>query len=159
MLKMLKCTSPCNPSGCSVIFVEIPAFNHSDSTMQKKIPVDGLTEFITFFHHTHPWNANWKISYTLAQTYSLAVPKDLSTLVSSTCILWLHKKRTRFNKYLDRLINLCHACGYKPTSVLLPGGARLGGMTVVRMLGRQRCTKRRWHWRNIFKWVQVLRYT
>ena len=26
MPKMFKCTSPCNPSGCSVIFVEMPAF-------------------------------------------------------------------------------------------------------------------------------------
>ena len=26
MPKMIKCTSPCNPSGCSVIFVEMPAF-------------------------------------------------------------------------------------------------------------------------------------
>ena len=25
----------------------------------------------------------------------------------------------RFNKYLDPFVNLCHACGYKPTSVLL----------------------------------------
>ena len=24
--KMSKCASPCNPSGCSVIFVEMPAF-------------------------------------------------------------------------------------------------------------------------------------
>ena len=31
-------TSPCNPSGLSVIFVEIPAFNHSNSAMQKRIP-------------------------------------------------------------------------------------------------------------------------
>ena len=31
-------TSPCNPSGLSVIFVEIPAFNHSNSAIQKRIP-------------------------------------------------------------------------------------------------------------------------
>ena len=31
-------TSPCNPSGRSVVFVEMPAFNHSNSTMQKRIP-------------------------------------------------------------------------------------------------------------------------
>ena len=53
-------------------------------------------------------------------------------------IIYLHsmasqRMNERFNKYLDPFVNLCHACGYKPTSVLLPGGARLGGMTVVRM--------------------------
>jgi hypothetical protein len=37
-VESIKCTSPWNPSGRSVIFVEIPAFNHSDATMQKKIP-------------------------------------------------------------------------------------------------------------------------
>ena len=25
----------------------------------------------------------------------------------------------RFNKYLDTFVNLCHACGYKPTIELL----------------------------------------
>lgn len=25
----------------------------------------------------------------------------------------------KFNKYLDPFVNLCHACGHKPTSVLL----------------------------------------
>ena len=37
-VESIKCTSPCNYSGRSVIFVEIPAFNHSNSTMQKRIP-------------------------------------------------------------------------------------------------------------------------
>ena len=37
-VESIKCTSPCNPSGRSVILVEIPAFNHSNSTMQKRIP-------------------------------------------------------------------------------------------------------------------------
>ena len=38
----------------------------------------------------------------------------------------------RFNKYLDPFVNLCHACGYKPTSVLLvstmwyDGGGNVG---------------------------------
>ena len=35
----VECTSPCNSSGRGVIFLEpeIPAFNHSNSTMQKRI--------------------------------------------------------------------------------------------------------------------------
>ena len=37
-VESIECTSPCKPSGRSVIFVEMPAFNHSNSTMQKKIP-------------------------------------------------------------------------------------------------------------------------
>ena len=38
-VESIKCTGPCNPSesGRSVIFVEIPVFNHSNSTMQKRI--------------------------------------------------------------------------------------------------------------------------
>ena len=57
--------------------------------------------------------------------------------------VWYHLQRINricinkiFNKYLDP----CHACGHKPTSVLL--WCRLCGMMVVRMLGRQRCMKR-----------------
>ena len=37
-VKSAKCTSPWNLSGRSVVFVEIPAFNHSDLAMQMKIP-------------------------------------------------------------------------------------------------------------------------
>jgi hypothetical protein len=37
-VKSTKCTSPWNSSGRSVVFVEIPAFNHSDVAMQMKIP-------------------------------------------------------------------------------------------------------------------------
>ena len=38
-VESIKCTGPCNPSesGRRVIFVEIPVFNHSNSTMQKRI--------------------------------------------------------------------------------------------------------------------------
>ena len=38
-VESIKCTGPCNPSesGRSVIFVEIPVFNRSNSTMQKRI--------------------------------------------------------------------------------------------------------------------------
>ena len=35
----------------------------------------------------------------------------------------------------------------------------LRGMMVVRMLGRQRCMKRRWNWGNNYKRLPVLRYT
>ena len=36
-------------------------------------------------------------------------------------IIYLHSQRMneRFNKYLDTFVNLCHACGYKPTIELL----------------------------------------
>ena len=37
-VRSTKCTSPWNLSGRSIIFVEIPAFNHSDLAMQMKIP-------------------------------------------------------------------------------------------------------------------------
>ena len=37
-VKSAKCTSPWNLSGRKIIFVEIPAFNHSDLAMQMKIP-------------------------------------------------------------------------------------------------------------------------
>ena len=37
-VKSAKCTSPWNLSGRSVVFVEIPAFNHPDIAMQMKIP-------------------------------------------------------------------------------------------------------------------------
>ena len=37
-VESIKCISPCNPSGRSAILVEIPTFNHSNSTMQKRIP-------------------------------------------------------------------------------------------------------------------------
>ena len=36
-VKSIKCTSPWNLSGRSVIFVEIPAFNHSDLAMRMKL--------------------------------------------------------------------------------------------------------------------------
>ena len=62
-------------------------------------------------------------------------------------IIYLHTMASqRFNKYLDRFVNICHACGHKPTSVLL-----LSTM-VVRMLWRLRCSmKRRWNWRKFFQ--------
>ena len=37
-VKSARCTSPWNLSGRSIIFVEIPAFNHSDLAMQMRIP-------------------------------------------------------------------------------------------------------------------------
>ena len=37
-VESIECTSPCNPSGRSVVFVEMPAFNRSNSTMQNWIP-------------------------------------------------------------------------------------------------------------------------
>ena len=83
-VESIKCTS-------IGILHDAPAFNHSDTTMQKKIP--DLIELIsgwlsTFFRHIYPRNANLgKILYILTQTYYLAVPKDLSTLVSTTRIL------------------------------------------------------------------------
>ena len=52
-------------------------------------------------------------------------------------IIYLHsmasqRMNERFNKYLDPFVNLCHACGHKPTSVLLvstlwyDGGENIG---------------------------------
>ena len=48
-----------------------------------------------------------------------------------------------FNKNLDPFVYLCYACGYTPACCwcrLCHGGI------VVRMLGRQRCMRRRWNW-------------
>ena len=45
-VESFRCTSPWNPFGRTIIFVEIPAFNHSDPTMQKKIP-ELITKWLT----------------------------------------------------------------------------------------------------------------
>ena len=48
-----------------------------------------------------------------------------------------------FNKNLDPFVYLCYACGHTPACCwcrLCHGGI------VVRMLGRQRCMRRRWNW-------------
>ena len=37
-VRSARCASPWNLSGRSIIFVEIPAFNHSDRMMQTRIP-------------------------------------------------------------------------------------------------------------------------
>jgi hypothetical protein len=56
-VESFKCTaSPWNPFGRSVIFVEIPAFNHSDTMMQKKIP-DFISRWLNrnrYVLHIHP---------------------------------------------------------------------------------------------------------
>ena len=37
-IQTFKCTSPWNPYGRSIIFVDVPAFNHSKLDIQRKVP-------------------------------------------------------------------------------------------------------------------------
>ena len=70
--------------------------------------VDGLTEPCTFFRYILSVKCEpWKIFYTLTQTYYLAVPKDLWTLVSSACILSLHKEQPMIFK--NNLMSSLHS--------------------------------------------------
>lgn len=75
----------------------------------------------------------------------IAVQRGLSTLVSSTCILWLHKEWTRIstNISIPSLTYVMHMDINPPACCWY----RLCGM--VRM--RQRCIKRRRNWKNISK--------
>ncbi|KAF8811035.1 hypothetical protein BYT27DRAFT_7185145 [Phlegmacium glaucopus] len=96
-VESIRCTSPWNPSGRTVIFVEIPAFNHSDPTIQKKIP-----ELIT----------RW-----LTSIYCKEKPIECG-------ILYLHsmaspRMNEDFRKHLDPFVKLCHASGHRPISALL----------------------------------------
>ena len=92
-VKSARCTSPWNLSGRSVVFVEMPAFNHSDLAMQMKIPYL-ISRWLTKTLYVSPSISSlrlWKIKITSKYVVLLAVQGYLSNLVSSTCILWLHK--------------------------------------------------------------------
>ena len=146
MPKVFKCTSPCNPSGCSVISIEMPAFNHSDSTMQKKTP-DLISRWLNrtsyAFHHIHPW----KILNT--RTIQLS---------GRTCRLRYHlpafygftKNNWRFQKIVRPLHSVVQAdidppprCWYQICGLL---------RSVKRLW-----VKRRGYW-CILKWLLLLRY-
>jgi len=79
-----KCTSPWNPYRRSVIFVDIPAFNHSTLDIQRRVP-----DLIT----------NWLETYCTGKSVESG-------------IIYLHAMRPRlnegFDKHLDPFITLCH---------------------------------------------------
>ena len=114
----IKSTSPWNLFGRSVIFVEIPAFNHSDIEMQAKIP-----------HLISRWLT--KNTYVSPVFFSgcdygnkVICSRPGKPVPVNSGIIYLHsmasqRMNEKFNKYLDPFVNLCHACGHKPTSVLL----------------------------------------
>ena len=77
--------------------------------------------------------------------------RRLSSVVSSTCILWLHKEWTRDSSNIS-----IHSLTYAMHVDVDPPACcwcRLSGKMVVTMLGRQICMKRRWNWRKIFQKV------
>ena len=114
-VESIKCTSPWNPFGRSVIFVEIPAFNHSDATMHKKIP-----ELIS----------RWldRTKYVLQTVVNATM--EINTLHScpegpvDSGIIYLHSMASQritddFKKQFDFFVTLCRAGGHRPTTALL----------------------------------------
>ncbi|KAF8811036.1 hypothetical protein BYT27DRAFT_7185146 [Phlegmacium glaucopus] len=94
-IQMFKCTSPWNPFGRSVIFVDMPAFNHSKLDVQRRVP-DLINAWLEV-------NCRGKSV--------------------DSGILYLHAMLPRlnegFDKHLDPFIKLCHEKGHRPISALL----------------------------------------
>ena len=82
--------------------------------MRMKLPYDGLPKprmFPLCFHlDANIGNKNSCGKYVAVQGAASQV--YLHSITSQ-------RMNERFNKYLHPFVNLCHACGYKPTSVLL----------------------------------------
>ena len=142
------CASPWNLSGRSVIFVKIrwdtrfqlfrPSDANENTLLDQQMAYQNLVCFSSVF-----------ILMRLLKVKICSHPGGPPPLKCG--IIYLHsssmasqRMNERFDKNLDPFIDLRHAWGHNPTSVLL---------------GQQRCIKRLWNWRNIFKRLQVLRYT
>jgi len=94
-IQMFKCTSPWNPYGRSIVFVDMPAFNHSKLDIQRRVP---------------------DLINTWLDTNCRGKSVDLG-------ILYLHAMLPRmnegFDKHLDPFVKLCHGKGHRPISALL----------------------------------------
>ena len=110
----IESTSPWNFSGREVTFAEIPAFNHSDITMQRKIP-DLISKWIA---------KTWYVVYIISfKNHDANVCSGTERPIDSG-ILYLHSMASQrinedFKKHLEPFVTLCHACRHRPTSVLL----------------------------------------
>jgi len=96
-VESVRCTSPWNLSGRRVVFVEIPAFNHSKLAMQRNIPNLITRWMIKNSSEEGPINSGIIYLHSMAS----------------------HRVNEDFKKNLDPFVKLCHESGHKPTSVLL----------------------------------------
>jgi hypothetical protein len=115
-VKSTKFTSPWNLSGRSVVFVEIPAFNHSNLAMQMRIPYL-ISRWLTKTSYVSPL-------FHLDVNVGNKITSKIYSRPGGCGIIYLHsmasqRMNEKFNQNLEPFVNLCHACGHKPTSVLL----------------------------------------
>ncbi|KAF8956323.1 hypothetical protein BDZ97DRAFT_194509 [Flammula alnicola] len=98
--QLISCTSTIRTAkythqGRKVILVDIPAFNHTELSVENKVP---------------KMIGRW-------------LKKHCSRDTSDTGILYLHAMKLRlnesFNKHLDPFVKLCHNREHRPLSVLL----------------------------------------
>jgi len=114
-IQMFKCTSPWNPYRRSVVFVDMPAFNHSKIDVQRRVP-----DLINAWLETklRRFFCNVKFTAEVCASWNSCTGKSVNS-----GILYLHAMRPRlnegFNKHLDPFVKLCHDKGHQPISALL----------------------------------------